>query len=395
MTDAPVSSAPSNAPSPKPTPHVKDNAIIRFEGITKRFGKMVAVDNVTLDIREGEFFALLGPSGCGKTTLLRMLAGFETPSEGRVLIDGKDVADLPPNKRPVNMVFQSYAVFPHMKVSDNVAYGLKMDGVDGGEIKRRVDEALELVKLGGLGVRMPDQLSGGQRQRVALARALVKRPRVLLLDEPLSALDAKLRDQMRSELTSLQEKVGITFIMVTHDQDEALAIATRCAVMNRGVLTQVASPGDLYEFPNSRFVADFVGSVNMFEGVLEKDEPNEAQVRCPELGAPVYLDHGVTGARGSTVWVALRPEKIEMHKRAEGSTAMKMEDAPAGTNVVPGVIRDIVYLGSETNYEIELEGGRRVKTFRSNLTRYDQEDFTWDEPVWLAWHACSPAVLLS
>jgi spermidine/putrescine transport system ATP-binding protein len=183
--------------------------------------------------------------------------------------------------------------------------------------------------------------------------------------------------------------------MVTHDQDEALAIATRCAVMNRGVLTQVATPADLYEFPNSRFVADFVGSVNMFEGVLEKDEQNEAQVRCKELSAPVYLDHGVTGARGSTVWVALRPEKIEMHKRAEGSTAMKMEDAPAGTNVVPGVIRDIVYLGSETNFEVELEGGRRVKTFRSNLTRYDQEDFTWDEPVWLAWHACSPAVLLS
>jgi spermidine/putrescine ABC transporter ATP-binding subunit len=374
---------------------VKDNAIIRFEGITKRFGKMVAVDNVTLNIQEGEFFALLGPSGCGKTTLLRMLAGFETPTEGRVLIDGKDVAALPPNKRPVNMVFQSYAVFPHMKVADNVGYGLKMDGVDGGEIKRRVEEALELVKLDGLGARMPDQLSGGQRQRVALARALVKRPRVLLLDEPLSALDAKLRDQMRSELTSLQEKVGITFIMVTHDQDEALAIATRCAVMNRGVLTQVATPADLYEFPNSRFVADFVGSVNMFEGVLEKDEQNEAQVRCKELSAPVYLDHGVTGARGSTVWVALRPEKIEMHKRTEGSTPMKMEDAPAGANVVPGIIRDIVYLGSETNFEVELEGGRRVKTFRSNLTRYDQEDFTWDEPVWLAWHACSPAVLLS
>jgi spermidine/putrescine ABC transporter ATP-binding subunit len=389
MTDAQTSA------QARPTPHVKDNAIIRFENITKRFGKMVAVDNVTLDIQEGAFFALLGPSGCGKTTLLRMLAGFETPTEGRVLIDGKDVAALPPNKRPVNMVFQSYAVFPHMKVADNVGYGLKMDGVDGGEIKRRVEEALELVKLDGLGARMPDQLSGGQRQRVALARALVKRPRVLLLDEPLSALDAKLRDQMRSELTSLQEKVGITFIMVTHDQDEALAIATRCAVMHRGVLTQVATPADLYEFPNSRFVADFVGSVNMFEGVLEKDEQNEAQVRCKELSAPVYLDHGVTGARGSTVWVALRPEKIEMHKRAEGSTPMKMEDAPAGANVVPGIIRDIVYLGSETNFEVELEGGRRVKTFRSNLTRYDQEDFTWDEPVWLAWHACSPAVLLS
>jgi spermidine/putrescine transport system ATP-binding protein len=379
----------------KPTTAAKDAPIISFEGVTKRFGKMVAVDNVNLQIKEGEFFALLGPSGCGKTTLLRMLAGFETPTEGRILIDGQDVAQLPPNKRPVNMVFQSYAVFPHMSVNDNVGYGLKMDGVAPGEITRRVKEALELVKLDGLGARKPDQLSGGQRQRVALARALVKRPRVLLLDEPLSALDAKLRDQMRGELTSLQEKVGITFIMVTHDQDEALAIATRCAVMNRGVLAQVASPSDLYEFPNSRFVADFVGSVNMFEGTLAEDQPDHALVRAPELAAPVYLDHGVTGAKGSTVWVALRPEKIEMHKRNGDATPFKMEDAPEGTNVVPGVIKDIVYLGSETNYEIEIAGGRRIKTFRSNLTRYDQEDFTWDEPVWLAWHACSPAVLLS
>ena len=379
----------------RPKSPVKPNPIIHFEGITKRFGKVVAVDNVNLQIQEGEFFALLGPSGCGKTTLLRMLAGFETPTEGRLLIDGKDVAALPPNKRPVNMVFQSYAVFPHMSVADNVAYGLKMDGVDASERQKRAEEALELVKLGGYGARMPDQLSGGQRQRVALARALVKRPRVLLLDEPLSALDAKLRDQMRSELTSLQEKVGITFIMVTHDQDEALAIATRCAVMNRGVLQQVATPSDLYEFPNSRFVADFVGSVNMFEGVLEQDEPDRAVVKCEEIGAPVYLDHGVTGAKGSTVWVALRPEKIEMHKRPNGAAKMKMEDAPEGANVAPGVIKEIVYLGSETIFEVEMEGGRRIKTFRSNLTRYDQEDFTWEEPVWLAWHACSPAVLLS
>ena len=393
MTDVAQNASPASVP--RPDARGKDNVIIRFESITKRFGNLPAVDNVTLDVREGEFFALLGPSGCGKTTLLRMLAGFETPTEGRILIDGKDIANLPPNKRPVNMVFQSYAVFPHMKVTDNIAYGLKMDGVSGSEIRRRVDEALELVKLGGLGERMPDQLSGGQRQRVALARALVKRPRVLLLDEPLSALDAKLRDQMRSELTSLQKKVGITFIMVTHDQDEALAIATRCAVMNRGMLAQVASPSDLYEFPNSQFVADFVGRVNMFEGVLEKDEQDEAVVRCADFSAPVYLDHGVTGARGTTVWVALRPEKIEMHKRAEGQTPFKMEDAPQGANVTPGIIREIVYLGSETNYEVELEGGRRVKTFRSNLTRYDQEDFTHNEPVWLAWHACSPAVLLS
>jgi len=233
--------------------------IITFENVTKRFGRMVAVDNVSLAIDEGEFFCLLGPSGCGKTTLLRMLAGFETPTEGRILIDGQDISTTPPNRRPVNMVFQSYAVFPHMSVADNVAYGLKIDRVPGAERDRRVQEALELVQLGGLGERKPDQLSGGQRQRVALARALVKRPRVLLLDEPLSALDAKLRDQMRTELCALQETVGITFIMVTHDQDEALAMASRCAVMNRGLLQQVATPNSLYEFPGSRFVADFIG----------------------------------------------------------------------------------------------------------------------------------------
>ncbi len=369
--------------------------IIRFENVTKRYDRVVAVDDVSLTIGEGEFFALLGPSGCGKTTLLRMLAGFETPTEGRILIDGVDVSRVPPNRRPVNMVFQSYAVFPHMNVADNVGYGLKIDGVRGSERAARVADALALVKLDGLGDRKPDQLSGGQRQRVALARALIKRPRVLLLDEPLSALDAKLRDAMRAELSLLHDKVGITFVLVTHDQDEALAMAGRCAVMNRGLLQQVATPADLYEFPNSCFVADFIGSVNLFEGRLSVDEPGRAVVEARDLVNPVYLDHGVTGAHGTAVWVAIRPEKIELHKRGDGRFPPQLDEAPPAHNVVPGAIRHITYLGSETVYEVALDNGRRVRTLRSNLTRWDQEDFVLDEPVWIGWHACSPAVLLS
>jgi spermidine/putrescine transport system ATP-binding protein len=369
--------------------------IIQFENVTKRYGKVLAVDNVSLTIDEGEFFALLGPSGCGKTTLLRMLAGFETPTEGRILIDGHDISHVPPNKRPVNMVFQSYAVFPHMSVAENVGYGLKIAGVGGAERASRVEEALGLVKLDGLGARKPDQLSGGQRQRVALARALINRPRVLLLDEPLSALDAKLRDAMRTELCQLQQQVGITFLLVTHDQDEALALADRCAVMNRGLLQQVASPSDLYEFPNSRFVADFIGSVNLFEGQLTVDEPDHAVVVSRELTGPAFLDHGVTGAHGATVWLALRPEKIELHKRVGTTPAPILDEAPEGHNVASGTIRHIAYLGSESTYEVSLDNGRTVRVLRSNLTRWDQEDFELGEAVWLGWHSCSPAVLLS
>jgi spermidine/putrescine ABC transporter ATP-binding subunit len=369
----------------------ESDPIIRIEEVSKRYGKVTAVDRVTLEIPRGEFFALLGPSGCGKTTLLRMLAGFEVPSEGRIFIDGVDVSKVPPNKRPVNMVFQSYAVFPHMSVFDNVAYGLKFDNVPKSDQYGRVMAALTDVKLDHLAERKPDQMSGGQRQRVALARALVKKPKVL--DEPLSALDAKLREAMRFELAELQDKVGITFVMVTHDQDEALAMAGRCAVMDRGKLMQTATPSNLYEFPANKFVADFIGSVNLFEGTLEVDETDHAIVHSDELGGRLYFDHGVSGAGGEKMWVGVRPEKIEMIKRVEGSAPPTPEDAPSGCNVVAGTIRQISYLGSESVYEVDLTNGRRMRVSRPNLSRWDQEDFTWDDEVWLRWHGDSPVLL--
>jgi spermidine/putrescine ABC transporter ATP-binding subunit len=371
----------------------ESDTIIRVEEVTKRYGKVTAVDRVTLEIPRGEFFALLGPSGCGKTTLLRMLAGFEMPSEGKIFIDGVDMSTIPPNKRPVNMVFQSYAVFPHMSVFDNVAYGLKFDNVAKADQYVRVMAALADVKLDHLAERKPDQMSGGQRQRVALARALVKKPKVLLLDEPLSALDAKLREAMRFELAELQDKVGITFVMVTHDQDEALAMAGRCAVMDRGKLMQTATPSNLYEFPANKFVADFIGSVNLFEGTLEVDEPDHAIVQSEELGGRIFFDHGVSGAGGEKMWVGIRPEKVELLKREEGAAPPTPEDAPSGCNVTAGTIRQISYLGSESVYEIDLTNGRKMQVSRPNLSRWDQEDFTWDDPVWLRWHGDSPVLL--
>jgi len=368
--------------------------IISFRNISKRWGSTVGVDNVSLDIMPGEFFALLGPSGCGKTTLLRILAGLEVPTEGRILIDGQDMAEIPPNRRAVNMVFQSYAVFPHMTVADNVAYGLKIEGVPQPERDRRVQEALDLVQLGQLGARMPDQLSGGQRQRVALARALVKKPKVLLLDEPLSALDAKLREAMRFELSQLQQKVGITFIMVTHDQTEALAIACRVAVMNKGSIAQLGTPSDLYEFPASRFVADFIGSVNMFEGTLIDDKPDEALVACPELEPHrVYVPHAVLGKEASSVWVAIRPEKMTLHKDAD--TPPSVPECPAAHNVAKGEIKDISYLGDISIYHIVLANGRLIRISRPNRSRFDQDDFSEGETVWVSWDGSSPVVLQS
>jgi spermidine/putrescine ABC transporter ATP-binding subunit len=383
-----VNRALDNAPATAVKP------IISIREVSKRWGSTVAVDNVSLDIEPGEFFALLGPSGCGKTTLLRMLAGLEVPSQGEILIDGQDMSDIPPNKRAVNMLFQSYAVFPHMTVADNVAYGLKIDRVPRPERDSRVQDALDLVQLGHLGARMPDQLSGGQRQRVALARALVKKPKVLLLDEPLSALDAKLREAMRFELSQLHQKVGITFIMVTHDQDEALAIASRIAVMNKGSIAQLGTPSDLYEFPSSRFVADFIGSVNMFEGKLVSDKPDKAVVGCPELEPyPVFIPHAVAGREGSTVWVAIRPEKMTLHKDAAASPAVPQ--CPAAHNVAKGEIKEISYLGDISIYHVQLAGGRLLRVSRPNRSRWDQDNFDWGEKVWVSWDGSSPVVLQS
>ena len=366
------------------------NTIISIRNVIKRFGSLAAVDNVSIDIKEGEFFVLLGPSGCGKTTLLRMIAGFEVPSEGQILIDGQDMANVPPNKRQVNMVFQSYAVFPHMSVTDNVGYGLKIARTPKSEARCRVEEALALVRLEGLGDRMPDQLSGGQRQRVALARSLVMKPKVLLLDEPLSALDANLRAQMQFELADIQDKVGITFVTVTHDQDEALSLATRIAVINKGQVAQLAGCSDLYEYPANRFVADFIGSVNIFDGRMIIDEPEQAVIDCPEIGR-IFLDHGVTGPHNADLWVAIRPEKIAMTRPGEAAPV----NGPAGHNCADGQIKGMNYLGDITVYEVELTSGRKIRVSRPNLSRTDQMQFTWDDKVSLHWHPSSPVVLLA
>ena len=373
----------SKTPEPWLDPHAE--AYIRIESVSKRFGNFVAVNNVSLKVYKGEIFCLLGGSGCGKTTLLRMLAGFEQPSAGSVFIDGQDMAGIPPYERPVNMMFQSYAIFPHMSVAGNVAFGLEQEKLPRAEIDRRVAEILDIVKLGEYAKRKPHQLSGGQRQRVALARSLVKRPKLLLLDEPLGALDRKLREHTQFELLSIQEKLGVTFVVVTHDQEEAMTLSTRVGVMNRGEIVQVGTPRQIYEFPASRFVADFIGSVNLFEGQLTEDEQDHVRVRCEGLAAPVYVDHGMSAPPLALCWVAVRPEKIVLSR-----------EPPAGTdNWAHGTIHDIAYLGDMSVFVVRLDSGREVRVTQANRTRKPEEQFAWDEAVYLGWDASSPVVGLN
>jgi len=374
-TSAPaVKATPWNDPATRP--------YVEIDRVTKSFGEFKAVDDVSLKIYKGEIFCLLGASGCGKTTLLRMLGGFEIPTSGRIFIDGEDMTGVPPYERPVNMMFQSYALFPHMSVEQNVAFGLKQDGVPKAEIVDRVATMLELVKLGGLGKRKPHQLSGGQKQRVALARSLVKRPKLLLLDEPLGALDKKLREHTQFELVSLQDKLGVTFIVVTHDQEEAMTLASRIGVMNHGEIVQAGTPSEIYEFPGSKFVADFVGSVNIFEGKLIEDEPEHVRIASDELGATIYVSHGISAPPEAIVWASIRPEKVFMSTAPPEST----------DNVVRGAVQDIAYLGDLSIYLVKLATGKVVRVTQPNTSRH-AEAITWDQQVYLSWDSTSPVVV--
>ncbi|WP_135078467.1 polyamine ABC transporter ATP-binding protein [Terasakiella sp. SH-1] len=358
---------------------------IQIKNVTKKFGDFVAVNDISLDIYQSELFCLLGGSGSGKSTLLRMLAGFETPTSGQIIIDGVDMADIPPWKRPINMMFQSYALFPHLSVEANIAFGLKREGVPSGEIKQRVQEMIELVQLTKFAKRKPDQLSGGQRQRVALARALIKRPKVLLLDEPLGALDKKLREETQFELINIQESLGVTFVVVTHDQEEAMTLASRMAVMNEGEIEQLGKPHEVYEYPTSRFVAEFIGSVNIFDGHVAVDEPDHVMIESKEAGSNLYVSHGISCSPNQKVGVAVRPEKVIIsHTKSEYEY-----------NCCPGEIVDIAYMGNMSVFKVRLDTGKNVRITRFNRERSEDERFTWNDKVFLTWGPTSCVVLTS
>lgn len=358
--------APWDDPSEKP--------LIEFKNVTKRFGTFTAIEDLTLNIYGQEFFALLGPSGCGKTTLMRMLAGFETPTEGNILLSGKDIAAVPPNKRAVNMMFQSYALFPHLSIWENIAFGLKREGKDKAVINERVEEMLRLTRLTKFARRKPHQISGGQRQRVALARSLAKAPRLLLLDEPLGALDKKLRQETQFELMDIQEKTGTTFVIVTHDQEEAMTVASRVAVMDEGKVIQVATPAQIYEAPNSVYVADFIGDVNIIKGSA-RPEGDKVQIDWAEGQPPIIGTPVKPFASGQTCHFAIRPEKVTISA-----------DRPEGAaNAMLGKVLDIAYLGNISTYYVELPSGQVLKAQTANTRRLSRRSFTWEDQVWLSW----------
>ena len=359
--------------------------IVQIKALTKRYGDVAAVDNIDLNIYSGELFAILGGSGSGKTTLLRMLAGFERPTSGQILIDGADMTAVAPYERPVNMMFQSYALFPHMTVEQNVAYGLKKDRVAADQIKARVHEMLDMVKLSALAKRKPHRLSGGESQRVALARALVKRPKLLLLDEPLAALDKKLREHTQYELMNLQEDLGITFIVVTHDQEEAMTLSTRIAVMNHGSIEQVGTPGEVYEYPTNRFIADFVGTINLLEATVIESASGRVRLKCEQVQSELVADCPDESITGSRHWVAVRPEKIYIDK-----------DPPSGSErtVLKGTVLDLGYFGNLSVYKVQLPSGLILQVSAQNRRRSAVRTVEWDDEVYISWNIAS-AILLS
>ena len=363
---------------------------LQIRHVVKQFDDVYAVDDVSLDIDQGEIFALLGSSGCGKSTLLRMLAGFETPTAGQIVLGGRDMVGLAPYDRPINMMFQSYALFPHLNVWDNVAFGLRRDGMAKAEIAQRVEEMLDMVQLKPYAKRKPHQLSGGQQQRVALARSLAKRPRLLLLDEPLGALDAKLRQRTQLELVHIIQRVGVTCVMVTHDQEEAMTMATRIGVMSEGKILQIGQPREIYETPNCRFVADFIGTVNLFKGQVSVDEADHVVIESPECRH--YISHGITGTHGMQVDVAVRPEKMCL--QATAPLASERDSAAEdGFNQVQGVITDIAYLGSLTTYHVRLASGLVLKVTQTNAARHTSVPLGSGDPVWVWWGGSDVVVL--